>query len=405
MEPNTATDYPFQKNFAADFFSFNNLNPDFHRDLLVGPHVKYLKNKVNRAPDRPVQEIEHHWIEMPDGVRLVARLGLPEDNPCPAILEYIPCRKRDMVRPRDARTHPVFAAQGFACLRVDMRGSGDSEGVIPDMYHPNELSDARHVLNWIAAQPWCTGRAGMFGTSWGGTTSLQAAVDAPGPLKAVIANCATIDRFEDDIHWMGGALLTDSLEWRATLETRAGGWLACDTTTAVGEKVLALTADGLGAAGDTDETRRVPFDPAHGQAAGDTGYFGRPGGLALDQAEEVARSLCFDTVALETELDLFGHASLEVTVLPGATDGQLVCRICDLAPDGRVLLVTRLVRVVALDDTLDRDLSETPDADAPRRLRLEFPATAYRFAKGHRLRLAPGVSYWPLAWPSGAAEP
>ena len=152
-----------------------------------------------------VTETEHLWIEMPDGVRLAARLWLPDTGgTVPAILEYIPYRKRDMVRARDERNHPFFAANGYACLRVDMRGSGDSEGVMPDMYDDAELEDARHVIDWIARQDWCNGRVGMFGTSWGGTASLQAAVDAPAALKAVIANCATINRFQDDIHWMGG---------------------------------------------------------------------------------------------------------------------------------------------------------------------------------------------------------
>ena len=165
-----------------------------------------------------VEDIEHRWIEMPDGVRLSARIWLPKGaGAVPAILEYIPYRKRDLVRARDARNHPFFAAHGYACLRVDMRGSGDSEGHLSDMYTPDELSDARHVIAWIAAQDWCNGAVGIFGTSWGGTASLQAAGSAPDALKAVIANCATVDRFEDDIHWMGGCVLTDSFEWGATL--------------------------------------------------------------------------------------------------------------------------------------------------------------------------------------------
>ena len=135
----------------------------------------------------------------------------------PAILEYIPYRKRDMVRARDERNHPYLAAHGYACLRVDMRGSGDSEGCLPDLYSPAELSDARNVIDWIARQPWCDGNVGMFGTSWGRTASLQAALKAPAPLRAIIANCATANRYEDDIHWMGGCLLTDSFEWGATL--------------------------------------------------------------------------------------------------------------------------------------------------------------------------------------------
>ena len=176
-------------------------------------------------PAAAIAETEHLWIPMPDGVRLSARLWLPqgaEARPVPAILEYIPYRKADMVRARDERNHPVFATRGYACLRVDMRGSGDSEGHMPDMYTPHELDDARAVIAWIAAQPWCDGSVGMFGTSWGGTASLQAAVDAPPALKAVIAVCATHDRYEDDIHHKGGLLLTDSIEWGATLPAILG---------------------------------------------------------------------------------------------------------------------------------------------------------------------------------------
>lgn len=170
--------------------------------------------------DRRVSVVDHVWISMPDGVRLAGRLWLPEGGetaPVPALLEYIPYRKTDMVRARDARNHPYFAAHGYACLRVDMRGSGDSEGQMEDMYGAHELSDARAVITWMAAQSWCNGRVGMFGTSWGGTAALQTNVDAPAPLKAIIAVCATHDRYEDDIHHMGGCLLTDTFEWGATL--------------------------------------------------------------------------------------------------------------------------------------------------------------------------------------------
>ena len=167
-------------------------------------------------------EIEHLWIPMPDGCRLSARIWLPDDwnkgqSPVPTILEYIPYRKRDMVRARDERNHPVFAANGYACVRVDMRGSGDSEGLMTDMYAAAELDDACSVIDWIAQQPWCDGAVGMMGTSWGGTSALQTASRKDSPLRAVIAVCATNNRYQDDIHHMGGCLLTDSVEWGATL--------------------------------------------------------------------------------------------------------------------------------------------------------------------------------------------
>ena len=157
---------------------------------------------------------------MSDGIHLSARIWMPETAesvPAAAILEYIPYRKRDMVRVRDERNHLVFAQHGFVSIRVDMRGSGDSEGHMEDMYGTQELSDAKEVIDWIASQPWCNGNVGMMGTSWGGTASLQATIDKPEGLKAIIAVCATDNRFEDDIHYIGGCVATDTVEWAATL--------------------------------------------------------------------------------------------------------------------------------------------------------------------------------------------
>src|SRR3546814_4031683 len=80
-------------------------------------------------------------------------------------------RKRDGTAPRDESTYPVFAAAGYAGVRVDMRGSGESEGVLDDEYSPRELADACAVIAWIAAQSWCSGAVGMMGISWGGFNS------------------------------------------------------------------------------------------------------------------------------------------------------------------------------------------------------------------------------------------
>src|SRR5690606_37916984 len=82
-----------------------------------------------------IREIENVFIPMPDGVRLAARLFLPvdsDDNPVPDILEYIPYRKRDLMRARDEPIHRYFAAHGYASVRVDVRGSGDSDGLLED---------------------------------------------------------------------------------------------------------------------------------------------------------------------------------------------------------------------------------------------------------------------------------
>jgi putative CocE/NonD family hydrolase len=164
--------------------------------------------------------IEHAPIRLSDGVTLSAMIWLPvdaEENPVPAILEYLPYRKRDGTTERDALTHPYFAGHGYACVRVDMRGSGDSEGVLLGEYLKQEQDDALEVLRWIAAQPWCTGSVGIIGISWGGFNGLQIAARRPPELKAVISLCSTDDRYEEDIHFMGGCLLVDKLAWGSTM--------------------------------------------------------------------------------------------------------------------------------------------------------------------------------------------
>ncbi|WP_027257510.1 CocE/NonD family hydrolase [Leisingera aquimarina] len=158
--------------------------------------------------------IENTWITLPDGRKLSARMWMPEgEGPFPAILEYLPYRKRDGTAPRDETTHPVFAAEGYACIRVDIAGTGDSEGVFDDEYSEQELSDGEAVLAWIAAQSWCTGSIGMIGISWGGFNGLQLAFRRPAALKAVVSVASTVDRYADDIHYMGGCLLSDNANW------------------------------------------------------------------------------------------------------------------------------------------------------------------------------------------------
>ncbi len=154
------------------------------------------------------------FIPLPDGTRLAARLWRPAQGaPVPAILEYIPYRKRDNTLPRDETIHPWMAAQGYACLRVDIRGTGDSEGIFDDEYSARELADACDVIAWIAAQDWCSGAVGMMGKSWGGFNCLQTAFLNPPALKAVVSVCATVDRFNDDIHFKGGCLLGENFGW------------------------------------------------------------------------------------------------------------------------------------------------------------------------------------------------
>ena len=518
-----------------------------------------------------VREVEHVWIPVSGGVRLSARLWLPERR-APAVLEYIPYRKRDLVRVRDERNHAFFARHGYAGVRVDMRGSGDSEGLMTDMYRPEELDDALVVIEWIARQPWCDGSVGMMGTSWGGTASLQAAARRPEALRAIIAVCATDNRFDDDIHHMGGCLLTDSVEWGATLpailalppdpktvgrgwrrmwrerlegaafplehwirhETRdaywrrgavnespgaiacpallVGGWSDRYSNTVMnllareGERCWGIVGPwghhypapgspgpGIGFQPEAlrwwdrwlrgvdngvdreprlrawmqayaaprdrlarrpgrwiaerswpspniaprhyrlapgahpDSTGRTPGpapaskpdllrlasrhlpdrDPGTapipeagevGAASGDTGYFGREGGLPLDQQPDDARSLVFESAPLGDALEILGPARLVVAIESDRPIATLAARLNDRPPEGGVARVSYAIRNLAL-----RDAGRTPRPLAsgePVEVSIDFPNTAYRFEAGHRIRLALSSGYWPLIWPS-----
>lgn len=138
-------------------------------------------------------------------------------NPVPAILEFLPYRKNDGTVIRDEITMPETAAHGYACIRVDLRGCGESEGLFDDEYSKQENQDGLDVIAWIAEQAWCDGNVGMVGISWGGFNALQLAALQPPALKAIITQCSTDDRYRDDIHYSGGCLLNDNMDWAAFL--------------------------------------------------------------------------------------------------------------------------------------------------------------------------------------------
>ncbi|TCT41072.1 CocE/NonD family hydrolase [Martelella mediterranea] len=163
---------------------------------------------------------EDQWITLKDGTKLATRIWMPDcakDKPVPTVLEYLPYRKRGGTDPRDESTYPVFAAAGIAGVRVDIRGSGESDGVIDGEYTPRELSDACEILEWIAAQPWSNGNVGMMGISWGGFNCLQVAALKPPQLKAVISIASSVDRYNDDIHYKNGTHLSTHLSWAGTM--------------------------------------------------------------------------------------------------------------------------------------------------------------------------------------------
>jgi putative CocE/NonD family hydrolase len=454
-----------------------------------------------------------------------------------------------MVRIRDQRNHPWFARNGYVSIRVDMRGSGDSEGSMRDMYCSEELDDAIEVIEWIAQQSWCNGRVGMMGTSWGGTSSLQAAARRPESLKAVIAVCATNNRFDDDIHHMGGCLLTDTVEWGATLpailasppdpetvgpEWRGiwqkrlaelefplenwirhewrdqywrwgsvnetpdaiecpvlmiGGWADRYSNTVMhfleqsGSKCWGIVGpwghhfpdqgspgpamgfqqeslrwwdhwlkdidnnieaeprlrvwmqeyikpdnfiekrpgrwvnESSWPSGNISEQilflankKLTPLPPEGGaevsvsgslmvgRAAGDTGYFGRQGGLPLDQQADDEHSVVFQGDPLENAIEILGTARLQLELKADHPVSTIVARLNVVHHDGSVARVSYAVRNLALNSrgekSTDRATGEL------QRITLEFHHTAFRFEAGQCIRIAISNAYWPIIWPS-----
>jgi putative CocE/NonD family hydrolase len=157
-----------------------------------------------------IEVVDPMWVPISDGTRQCARVWMPRDahdRPVPAILEYLPYRKDDVHAIEDSTIHPYYAAAGYAAVRVDLRGSGDSDGVLTDEYSAQEHRDALEVIAWIAEQPWCNGAVGMTGISWSGFNSLQVAALRPPALKAIITACSTDDRYDNDVHYLGGVPL------------------------------------------------------------------------------------------------------------------------------------------------------------------------------------------------------
>jgi len=153
-------------------------------------------------------------IPMPDGIKLAADLYFPADlkegDKTPVLLEYLPYRK-DEGRGASYPTYSYFIDRGYVVARVDIRGTGNSEGrLIPYEYSDIELDDGEAVIAWLAKQEWSNGNVGMFGTSWGGFNSIQMAVRQPPALKAFVALMATEALFQEDVHYMDGIICTDS---------------------------------------------------------------------------------------------------------------------------------------------------------------------------------------------------
>jgi putative CocE/NonD family hydrolase len=178
----------------------SHLNDQFRHIFVVA--VAFALAACSNGANEAI-EIREAWIEMPDGVRLAADIFVPPaenvGDRFPVLLEYLPYRK-DESRARNYSLYSYFLNHGYIVARVDMRGTGNSEGTtIPYEYSDIELDDGEEVIDWLARQEWSTGKVGMFGISWGGFNSIQMAMRNPPALSAFVALMATEYLYQEDV--------------------------------------------------------------------------------------------------------------------------------------------------------------------------------------------------------------
>jgi len=154
-----------------------------------------------------VKIVKNVMIPMRDGIHLAADLIMPDtEGRFPALIEYCPYRKDDLTLVEND-IHYFFAERGYVDVRLDVRGTGSSEGYSTGEYSSDEIEDAQEAIYWLAKQKWCTGKVGMFGWSYSGQTSMIAAMNAPEPLKAISCAFFADDRYKADCHYVGGSVM------------------------------------------------------------------------------------------------------------------------------------------------------------------------------------------------------
>lgn len=156
-------------------------------------------------------------ISVSGGRTLHARLWRPRGGRHPAVIDYSPYRVSDLFAPLMEAQLPVYAANGYAALAIDISGSGNSTGLLSDEYLPQEINDLVEAVAWAAAQDWCDGQVALTGLSWAAFLALRAAGHKPPALKAMALGGVSEDGWLTDIHYLGGALYTGQVDWAGVM--------------------------------------------------------------------------------------------------------------------------------------------------------------------------------------------
>lgn len=99
-----------------------------------------------------------------------------------------------------------FVRRGYAFVIANLRGTGDSDGEFENIDPgPDTIRDIGAAIDWLAAQPWCTGKIALNGVSYFSVVQKRIAAAAPPPLKAIFAMYGWTDGYRD-AYYRGGIL-------------------------------------------------------------------------------------------------------------------------------------------------------------------------------------------------------
>ncbi len=126
---------------------------------------------------------------------------------------------------RAKATAERFAAAGYIAVVQDCRGKFESEGAF--VPYNNEGQDGFDTIEWLYRQTWCSGRIGMWGSSYVGATQWQAAVEGP-PGLVTITPTATFSSFYRNLYQGGAVRLALITRWASGNSTIPVGAVAAN---------------------------------------------------------------------------------------------------------------------------------------------------------------------------------
>jgi predicted acyl esterase len=144
------------------------------------------------------------YLQLPNGTRLAMDLYRPAvngqavDTPYPVLWQHSLMRRRPPDQGDDSVTRrmPELVKHGYVVAEIERRGLGASFGARRGYNDRNEARDAFEVTQWLARQPWSTGKVGVYGCSNTGDAAMHAASYAPPALKAVFAGCFSWSKYD-----------------------------------------------------------------------------------------------------------------------------------------------------------------------------------------------------------------